>query len=287
MKGTEQAKSLKIVYGFVAVILFVLLAVFTLPDRQKDLERTSYPVVILGDSVMGQCRDETSVAAKLEAMIGRPVYNGALGGTCMAMQEDWEINYSTEMLNMVGLSKAIVADDFGVQQTIRSRRAVTEYFRDTVDELECIDFEQVEVLILAFGINDYHAGVGLSDNKFDPMNEETYKGALQSVLSTLQKRYPDMRIVLATPTYTWYLSEKLTCEEYDTGSVYLEAYVNAEIAIGEMYGVEVVDLYHDVYPHEKWEDWMIYTEDGLHPNEAGRTLLAGLLAECLQDGGVE
>lgn len=277
MKNTGQNKFLKIAYGLIAVAVFVVLLVLTFPDRQSTLTRTHYPVVIMGDSIMGQSRGETSVAEQLEGLLDVPVYNGAFGGTCLSVQEDSKTNYTADLMNMVGLSKAIVADDFGVQQTARSRREITDYYAPVVDEMECVDFDRVEVLVLAFGVNDYHAGVAL-DNASYPMDETTFGGALRSVISTLQGKYPDMRIVLATPTYAWYRGKNLTCEEYERGGLYLEEYVTKELAIAEEMGVEVVDLYHDVYPHEKWEDWEIYTEDGLHPNESGRALLAELLA---------
>ncbi len=284
MREGKKLSLQTILYGVTAVVLFGLLMLLTFPNRQAQLMRTHYPVVIMGDSIMGQSRGETSVAEQLENMLGVPVYNGAFGGTCLAMQEDIKDNYTSDLMNMVGLSKAIVADDFGVQQTARSRRDITDYYAAVVDELECVDFSQVEVLVLAFGVNDYHAGVPL-DNAANPMDEYTYGGALRSVVTTIRQRYPDMRIVLATPTYAWYRSNGLTCEEYMTGDAFLEDYVEKEIAIARELGVEVIDLYHDVYPHEVWEDWEIYTEDGLHPNESGRALLATLLAEKLLGEG--
>ncbi len=276
---------INIAYSAFAVLLFTLLLLLTFPDRQEGLVRTEYPVVILGDSLVGQCRDETAVAELVSDILDRPVFNGAFGGTCMVLQErEIADSYTTELLNMVSLSKALAADDFGVQQTARSRRVITDYFSDTIDELECIDFQKVEVLVLAFGINDYHAGIPM-DNPAKPMDETTYAGALRSVLTTLQKAYPHMRIVLVTPTYAWYRSNGLTCEEYDTGAVYLEEYVEKELAVAEEFQVEAVDLYHGVYTHETWEDWKLYTEDGLHPNEEGRRMIAGIVAEQIRQPG--
>lgn len=272
----------QIVYGLAAVLVFVLLCGFFVQSREETA-LTQYPIVILGDSLMGQCRDETSVAEFLGERMGRPVFNGAFGGTCMALQEqEMEANYSMELLNMVNLSKALSADDLGAQQTVRSRREITDYFGDTVDELAVIDYQKVEILILAFGINDYHAGIALN-NERNPLDESTYGGALRSVLTTLQKCYPDMRIVLVTPTYEWYRSKKMTCEEYKTGDAYLEEYVEEMRSVAEEFGIEAIDLYHDLYSHQEWEDWKLYTEDGLHPNEDGRRLIADRLAACLQE----
>lgn len=273
----------KMIYCLSAVLVFALLAVLTFPNRAKELERTEYPVVILGDSLMGLCRDETSVTALLGKRLGKPVFNGAFGGTCMAsLPQVPSINYTSELLNMVSLSKAIAADDFGVQRTIRSKQPVTEYFGGTVEELERIDFQKVEVLVLVFGVNDYHAGIPL-DNEKNRLDESTYGGALRSVLTTLKQTHPNMKIVLVTPTYAWYPSDNLTCEEYVTGSAYLEEYVEKEVSVAEEFGVEVIDLYHGLYIHEDWEDWQTYTTDGLHPNEYAREMIAEILAETINE----
>ena len=41
------------------------------------------------------------------------------------------------------------------------------------------------------------------------------------------------------------------------------------------------DIYHNYYPHETWDDLYLYTDDGLHPNEAGREKIAQTIAERL------
>lgn len=279
----ERAIGLKIIYWIVAVIVVAALCLLVVRVKiPKQESRTQYSVVLLGDSLVGLCRDETSVASVMEEMLGQPVFNGAFGGTCMALQDqEAATNYTMELLNMVSLSKALAADDFGVQQTVRSRREITDYFMDTIDELAQVDFKQVQTLVLAFGINDYHAGMPL-ENAGNPFDESTFGGALRSVLRTLQGTYPDLRIILVTPTYAWYRSNGLTCEEYATGDAFLEEYVAKELEIAQEYGIEAIDLYHDLYPHETWEDWQIYTEDGLHPNESGRRLIAETLVERLE-----
>ncbi len=281
--GRERRRKSKIIYGILAALVFVALAGVTFPRGQRKIQRTEYPVVILGDSLLGLCRDETSVSEILSRRLGREVFNGAFGGTCMAVQNQHTGDiYTTELLSMVSLSKAVAADDFGVQQTVRGRREVMDYFMDTVDELECVDFRKVEILILEFGINDYHAGIPL-ENEQDPFDETTYAGALRSVIHTLRKSNPDMRIILATPTYSWYPSHKLTCEEYVTGDVFLEAYVEKEKDVGEEMDVEVIDLYHGMYEHEVWDDWKTYTIDGLHPNLDAREWIAGRLEAAILD----
>ena len=250
--------------------------------QSRAQEKVQYDVVVFGDSMVGLCRDETSVTAVLEEFLQRPVYNAAFGGTCLAVQDkDLEVNYTMALLNMVSLSKAIAADDFGAQRTVRSRRAITDYFADVIEELPRIDFEGVKTIVLIYGLNDYHAGIP-TDHVGNPYDETTYGGALRSVLRTFRAKYPDQRIILVTPTYTWYLANGLTCEEYVTGEAFLEAYVEKMLEVAAEFDVDAIDLYHGGYEHETWEDWSRFTMDGLHPNEESRRMIAERLAEVIR-----
>ena len=104
---------------------------------------------------------------------------------------------------------------------------------------------------------------------------------MMSIVQELREAYPDLRIIFITPPYTWYTVPEVTCEEYDLGGGVLEEYVNAELGICEALDVEVIDIYHDYYPHDNWDDLYLYTNDGLHPNEAGREKIAQTLADYL------
>lgn len=277
----------KIAYSIAAVLLFAILFCVTFPGNAESGEKTAMRIVMLGDSVLGETRDETSVSALLSNHLGEPVFNGALGGTCMGrLDSEMRLANTKDCLSMEALARAIATDEFGVQQTVRIRENATEYFEETINELEKVDFESVEILFIGHGINDYHGGMPIV-NEEDPYDIYTFTGALRSAVETLQKKYPDMRIILLTPTYSWYIfydTPELTCEENNLGGGVLEEYVNAEIELARSMGVEVIDLYHDFYTHEEWSDWQIYTTDGVHPNETGRNMIAEKIYEYLQNG---
>lgn len=273
----------RIAYGIVALGCFGLLVWFTWLKQIPSPERQDVKVVIFGDSIMGQCRDETSIAAKLQAFLGVPVYNSALGGTCFGrIDSEMRLGYTKDCLNMVALATAIQMGDFGVQKSTRIRENATEYFSETIEGLTEIDFNAVEVVFLEYGLNDYHAGTRLF-NEEDPYDEYTFTGAIRSSVRTLREAYPHLRIILVTPTYTWYTYHHLTCEEYNPGGGTLDQYVDAELQVAGELGVEVIDVYHDFYPHEAWDDWMRYNWDGMHPGDAGRELLAQTLAGYLRE----
>ncbi len=235
----------------------------------------------LGDSIMGSTRDETSVTYLLQEKLGVEVFNGALGGTTMSKQEGKRrFAFKKDGLSFAALTQAIAYEDFGVQRNINIHEPGTDYFKETIDELAKIDFTQVEILFIEHGMNDYNASLPIY-NEEDKYDEYSFAGALRSSIELLQDKYPDLRIILVTPTYNWYVSIEQTCEDRYAEYGYLKDYVEAEFLVAKELGVEIIDHYHNFYPHETWEDWSVYTIDGLHPNEAGRQKIADSLVNYL------
>lgn len=272
-----------IVYGVISAILLALLAAATFRFRSDRLDRQQYQIVTLGDSMFGIARNDTGIPQQLGKLLGKTVFNGAFGGTCISRSgREGQRSYAGDALSLVGITSAIAADDFGVQQSVRMRDNGTEYFDAVVDELEQIDFSKVELVVIMHGLNDIFLGVPIY-NDADPLDEYSFAGALRKSLIALRQANPDMRILLVTPTYTWYRSTGQTSEEYDADFDVAEDYVRAEIEVAEELGVEVIDAYHDAYPHEQWDDGIRYTSDGIHPNEKGRELIAGIIFEYLQE----
>ena len=272
-----------IIYGIVSALLFAALFLLTFRDRSTVENRQQVDIVTFGDSVFGEVRDETAVPALLQETLGKTVFNAAMGGTGMARTaEEQRMDYPKGSLTLIGLSKAIYAKDFGVQHSGEFRESMMEYFPEVIEGLEKIDFSQVEMVLIQHGINDYHGGIPI-ENPENPYDEYSFLGALRSSVELLREVNPDMRIVLITPLYTWYESGTLTCEEVNYGGGVLEDYVNAELALAEELGLEVIDLYHDFLPQGSWEDYAPYTRDGVHPSEEGRYRIAEIIAEELSE----
>lgn len=278
----------QLIYGVLAAGIFILLLVLwgsvwrKGPEQNGSGQEGNADIVVLGDSIYGLYRDETGVCAKLEQYLGKEIFNGALGGTCMGRLEENRGSSSVkDVFSMVGLSKAIISGDFRLQENTEIRENGTEYFPETIAALKEIDFSKVKILFISHCVNDYHSGEVIYGEEAE--DEHTYAGALRSTLAMLKKAYPKLRIILLTPPFTWYTELGLTCEEYVRGGKVLADYVDAQYVIAEEMDVELIDLYHDLFPHEVWEDWQRYSVDGLHPNEAGRELIARTIAEYLSE----
>lgn len=275
----KKVRARTILYALLSAILFA--GLFLPVCFTGGQEKYAVQIVFFGDSVFGNIRDGSGIPDRVGELLGTSFYNAAFGGTSTGRnRQDLRLDYSGDSLSLAALTKAVYADDFGVQQTIQPQRDITFYFRDVVDGLERIDFSGVEIVLIGHGINDYYRGIPLEGE--DPLDEFSFTGALRKSLTALRKTNPDMRIVLITPTYSWLVSIGQTCQEYNPGAGVLEDYVRKELEVAAEMDVEVIDLYHDFFPHENWEDWQLYTTDGLHPNEAGIALIAEKIADYLE-----
>lgn len=286
MAEEKRRKTIKLNIAYGLGGFLVLLAVLPVLFRSAHRADIQAEVLFLGDSIVGQYRDDTSIPALTAAQLETTVINGAFGGTTMSQQNrENRDSYYRDGLSFSQLARAIAAEDFGTQQTIRTREYVTMNFRDIVDELDAVDYSSIKTAVISYGMNDYTTGSPIS-NPLDPDDPYTVEGAMRTGIKLLRQAYPGLRIIFISPTYCWLVDPVgtggETCETNDYGGGYLESYVEAQRRVAAECGVEFLDLYHDFYPHERYQDWQIYTEDGMHPNEAGRQLVARTLAEYFQ-----
>lgn len=277
-------KPVNYICGGAAVLLTALLFLLLFRGAQGVPKEQTAQIVVFGDSIFGEIRDETAIPAQVGRLLGKSVYNAAFGGACAArIEQQRTLDYTGGIYSLAALARAVEADDFGVQQSAVMRESSTEYFGEVIDGLEKLDLAGADILLIQQGVNDYLQGVPIEDPG-DPYNEHTFLGALRVAVRALRKAGPEARIVLVTPPFIWYTVTGETCETADFGGGVLEDYVNAELKLAGELGVEAADLYHDLFPHEEWEDRMLYSRDGVHPNEAGREKMAQKIAEYLEEG---
>ncbi len=271
----------KITYGVAALLL--LLVCFFAYRKQEEAFRTQVDILFLGDSLVGLCRDETSVPCLVGEELGKSVYNGAMGGTCLSKVNRAESDtFQKNGISFAALSYALAYEDFGWQKSARIRQVAAEHFPEVLQELAGIDMQKVEYLIIEYGTNDYFGGVPI-DNPENPYDMYTFEGALRSSLEVLKEAFPELRIILLTPTYNWYNAQGDNCENIEFGGGYLEGYVNTILRLAKEYEVECLDLYTDFYPRGEYTEGLLYTTDGIHPNEAGREKIAAAIAEYIRN----
>lgn len=289
-KISAKRKGIWVLSSLMAGVL-VFFCLFDTLINKLPWTKEYYPIVVLGDSVIGNVADGEGVVAYLEQNLGIPVLKGAFGGTCASYDVQTVYPYSIgQQLSLVKLSEAIANQDFSVQKSLitygenyyYTMYQTANYFPDTIEALSRVDFNQVKYLIIEHGTNDYNQGKQL-DNPEDPYDMETYGGALRYSIELLQKHYPDMQIVFITPTWCYIMvdGKKMHCDEVDFGGGYLEEYVNMELKIAQDYGLLVLDNYQDFAINQETEEQ--YFVDGLHLNQKGQQLLADRIADFIKE----
>ena len=279
----QMSKKTAWILSGLAVLLLLLLTAITLVQIRGG-RKEAYPVVCLGDSIIGNVRDDTSVTGVMESLLDVPVANAAFGGTCMSLgNHEYHPNYAEDSLNLASLADSIAAGDFDVQKyDIAENKFGLPYFKDALWEMTRIDFSKAKIIFIEHGINDYSAGRPLEDPE-DPKNVYTYGGALRYSIETIKKAYPDVKLVLVTPLYCYFQENgqrAADSENADFGYGTLEAYAKLELQIAQEYGLDCIDNFHEFGLNSENVDE--YTEDGLHLNEKGRHILAEILAEYVK-----
>ncbi len=292
MDCKKRDRDLKI--NFKNIILFVIgtlaAGVILLLANTKDAPKYEHDIVFLGDSVIGNFAQPFGVTTVMEERLGLDVFNGALGGTCMSFYTgDVRESVHSGQWSMVKLAQAIYAEDWtsqltGVSYSENYRDVigqVLDYFYERILHLSKIDFFKVDILIIEHGTNDYNCGQALASEE-DPYDVTTYAGAIRTTLALLQEKYPDLRIILVSPTYCEFIADNnAKCYETDFGGGVLDDYVQVQKMVAEEYGVEWIDMYHD---SGIWSDTIdVYTYDKLHLTDEGKELIGDLIADYLEE----
>jgi len=208
-------------------------------------------IVFLGDSITeghGTSSIENRFTELISKNEGAVCYNYGIGGTRIAYQHAPSAEPRWDMC-----------------------------FLDRVVEME----HDADIVFVFGGTNDFghgDAAIGCMEDR-DPY---TFYGALHTLFTKLITKYPDSKIVVATPLHR--------CDEENCmikggipKAVKLIDYVNIIREVAEYYALPVLDLYKDsglqpLVPiiQEK------YVPDGLHPNDAGHVILADKITAFLK-----
>ncbi len=269
-------------------IVILVAAIFLVLPFVEGKEKEEYDIVFLGDSIIGN-EGNYSVVELVGEILGKKVYNGAFGGSSLSINSEhkWG-SFVDNRWCMARLAEAIVYDDWqGQLATMSYAESYKEtnlqqlsYFDARMDGLSDIDFQNVDILVIEHGTNDYNAGKEL-DNPENSYDIDTFGGALRNSLRLLKEKYPEMQIVLVTPLYCEFGDElDKPCYSTDLGNGTLDVYVELEQEIAKEFGVICIDAYHESGIWE--ENAKEYLSDGLHLSDKGVFLISEFLAKELE-----
>ena len=173
-------------------------------------------------------------------------------GDSLTQMHYWEDMFA----QILGMNYEVEAQSGGNMTTIAN-------FVDNIDS--------ADVMTVWAGTNDWYNGISLGSLLNNDNN--TYYGAVQHVCECVSERLPNCKLLLITPlqrlttnTDDWEVDDR-GFRINPTTSKTLEDYANAAIETAEIYGIEVLDMFHRGGVNAKNID--TWTSDRLHPSRAG------------------
>lgn len=150
-----------------------------------------------------------------------------------------------------------------------------------------------DIVFLFGGTNDFQGNVPLGDWYVTSNGTRTYdttlstfRGALNYTVLSLLEKFPTKQVVLLTPLHRGSFGQQKTDMQSNQENLFLEDYVNCIKQAGDIFSVNVIDLYgySGLYPYNQnnAEEYFNYDiSDMLHPNASGHERIAKVIASKL------
>lgn len=220
-------------------------------------------VIFLGDSVIGNYTDCTSIPGVVSALSGADTFNCGYGGNTASLLPG-------SLITLPGIAEALVKGDLTpVPKDVQVYSGLVSY-------LAAPPSDQKTFVVIYYGLNDYFIGCPISSE--DPFDISSYSGAIRSAVTTLRTHMPDVRIILCTPNRCRQFN--FGTEPHGEGGHVLEDYANAVVSLSEELQTGLLDTYHDFELDEN--NWYDYLGDEVHPDASFRFLISEKLIRLLQ-----
>lgn len=269
-----------------AVLFTVLFSVALLIPK----DRFEYPesddefnIAILGDSTFDNNVSGPYLDEFLAQKSGAHVYSYAMGGTTASkISKGKEPDFYMDKFNFYNLADIIVSKNLCT--VFDDTKYVCYYDSDGLEKvrnLSRMNFEDCDVLIINYGINDSMIGIpvyGRNENDI-----YSYAGAMRSGISEIRKKYPDLKIVLDSVTFANYQTREqgvIVTKNNDMNGIraaYNEALRKIADEDGEIYFFDS-SKFMDVN-EENWEE---YYFDGIHFLYQTKELFSEEMAKYLE-----
>lgn len=221
-------------------------------------------VLVFGDSIWANDRDESGIAARVEKYLAdlgyrAHIYNASIGGTRATIDfadNEWE--YDAKSNNSLGKMLSILAGNTDVELIA----GLPAY--QVMQEVMPVK-NQVDLVILAYGMNDF---LSQAEKNCSERHWCGYGTALVEALKEIRRQMPGADIMVIGPTY----ASHFPIGVQNMGDKALFNYARVAQSVIEGNNVLGIDPYNqlgiDMYNADD------YLEDGIHLNALGRDLYA-------------
>ena len=249
-------------------------------ENGKMIVNDASNIVVFGNAPFADDRGSSDNLASLIAKeTGATVYNCSISGSYLAAQHT---NFDPTLAPMdaycmywlVNLAAGVPLDGYYNDAAKALGDKTPPEAEEVVNTLKTLDFNTIDTVAIMYDATDYLMGNAMynDDNPTDPTQ---FTGNLEASLEVLQRLYPQIRIIVMSPTYAYAIDEDGNYVSSDiyiyNGRDVLSTYVIKECYSANLHSVSFMDnLYGSITEDNAKE----YLTDNLHLNVKGRKLIA-------------
>ena len=256
-------------------------SILPLTDKNgKMIVNDASNIVVFGNAPFADDRGSSDNLASLIAKeTGATVYNCSISGSYLAAQHT---NFDPTLAPMdayclywlVNLAAGVPLDGYYNDAAEALGDKTPPEAEEVVNTLKTLDFNTIDTVAIMYDATDYLMGNAMynDDNPTDPTQ---FTGNLEASIEVLQSLYPQIRIIVMSPTYAYAIDEDGNYVSSDiyiyNGRDVLSTYVIKECYSANLHSVSFMDnLYGSITEDNAKE----YLTDNLHLNVKGRKLIA-------------
>ena len=249
-------------------------------ENGKMIVNDASNIVVFGNAPFADDRGSSDNLARLIAKeTGATVYNCSISGSYLAAQHT---NFDPTLAPMdayclywlVNLAAGVPLDGYYNDAAKALGDKTPPEAEEVVNTLKTLDFNTIDTVAIMYDATDYLLGNAMynDDNPTDPTQ---FTGNLEASIEILQRLYPQIRIIVMSPTYAYAIDEDGNYVSSDiyiyNGRDVLSTYVIKECYSANLHSVSFMDnLYGSITEDNAKE----YLTDNLHLNVKGRKLIA-------------
>ena len=262
--------------------------IFPLTDDAGNYlaNKSPHTVLFFGNGSFAEDRhSKDNVVNMIAERTGATVYNCSFEGSYLAAKSDSLMHTESglDVYNFYWLCLYLVmhkeVDYFDWLETLPDATILPET-KEVRKILETVDMNTVDTIAIMYDASDYLAGSMMTD----PNNLEevmSFTGNLNSGIQILQKHYPNIRIIVLSPTYAYGIADDGSYVSSDVkiyeGGATLSAYVMSECETAVNLGVSFLDNLYGTFNEDEVDETMgtenAYLRDHIHLAKNGKELL--------------
>gem|GEM_PF-494292 len=250
-------------------------------QNPKDLEGHTDDgvtnILFLGNDLISDDETESGIAGQVASLGNVQTITAAFPGsqiTCF--NTDYKTDSQHDMddiYNFFYVANCISTGDFSALSNVAAYHSDTPVYADAASTLAGIDWNTIDMIAISYNAADYLNGSAVWNDAND-LDIVTYTGALRLGIRRIHEKYPWIRLVFLSPTYTRIEDQSGTLQNGDTTNIgngdmstyWLKA---VDVCVGEQ--VSFLDNYYGSINGQNYQEYMT---DGVHLNSAGNTAIA-------------